>query len=88
MTQTMVLDVMREGFLTIIMVSLPALLTSMAVGLVISLLQAITQVQEQTLTFVPKLIAVMLSLIIFGNFMLNQLVSLADSMFRLMASIG
>lgn len=88
MTQTMVLDVMREGFLTIIMVSLPVLLTSMAVGLVISLLQAITQVQEQTLTFVPKLIAVMLSLIIFGNFMLNQLVSLADSMFRLMASIG
>jgi len=63
-------------------------LTSMAVGLVISLLQAITQVQEQTLTFVPKLIAVMLSLIIFGNFMLNQLISLADSMFRLMASIG
>jgi flagellar biosynthetic protein FliQ len=60
----------------------------MAVGLVISLLQAITQVQEQTLTFVPKLIAVMLSLIIFGNFMLNQLISLADSMFRLMASIG
>ena len=88
MTQTMVLDVMREGFLTIIMVSLPVLLTSMVVGLVISLLQAITQVQEQTLTFVPKLIAVMLSLIIFGNFMLNQLVSLADSMFRLMASIG
>jgi len=87
MTQTLVLDVMREGFLTIIMVSLPVLLTSMAVGLVISLLQAITQVQEQTLTFVPKLIAVMLSLIIFGNFMLNQLVSLAESMFRLMANI-
>jgi len=88
MTQTMVLDVMREGFLTIIIVAMPVLLTSMAVGLVISLLQAITQVQEQTLTFVPKLIAVMLSLIIFGNFMLNQLISLADSMFRLMASIG
>jgi len=79
---------MREGFLTIIIVAMPVLLTSMAVGLVISLLQAITQVQEQTLTFVPKLIAVMLSLIIFGNFMLNQLISLADSMFRLMASIG
>lgn len=87
MTQTLVLDVMREGFLTIIIVSLPVLITSMAVGLVISLLQAITQVQEQTLTFVPKLIAVMLSLIIFGNFMLNQLVSLAESMFRLMANI-
>jgi flagellar biosynthetic protein FliQ len=87
MTQTMVLDVLRNGFLTIIAVSLPILLTSMIVGLVISLLQAITQVQEQTLSFVPKLIAVMFALIIFGNFMLNQLTSLAESMFRLIASI-
>ena len=87
MTQTMVLDVLRNGFLTIIVVSLPVLLTSMAVGLVISLLQAITQVQEQTLSFVPKLIAVMFALIIFGNFMLNQLTSLAESMFKLIESI-
>lgn len=88
MTQTMVLDVLRNGFLTIIAVALPVLLTSMIVGLVVSLLQAITQVQEQTLSFVPKLIAVMLALIIFGNFMLNQLTSLAESMFRLIASIS
>ena len=87
MTQTMVLDVLRNGFLTIIWVSLPVLLTSLVVGLAVSLLQAVTQVQEQTLSFVPKLIAVMLALIIFGNFMLNQLTSLAESMFRLIASI-
>jgi len=87
MTQTMVLDVLRNGFLTIIAVSLPVLLTSMIVGLVISLLQAITQVQEQTLSFVPKLIAVMLALIIFGNFMLNQLTKLAESMFKLISTI-
>lgn len=87
MTQTMVLDILRNGFLTIIVVSLPVLLTSMVVGLVISLLQAITQVQEQTLSFVPKLIAVMFALIIFGNFMLNQLTSLAESMFKLIESI-
>lgn len=87
MTQTMVLDVVRQGFLTIIVVSLPVLLTSMVVGLVVSVLQAVTQVQEQTLSFVPKLIAVMLALVIFGNFMLNQLVSLANSMFRLIENI-
>lgn len=87
MTQTMVLDVLRNGFLTIIIVSLPILLTSLIVGLVVSLLQAVTQVQEQTLSFVPKLIAVMLALIIFGNFMLNQLVNLAESMFQLIGSI-
>ncbi|MDY0235490.1 MAG: flagellar biosynthesis protein FliQ [Gudongella sp.] len=87
MTQTMVLDVLRNGFLTIIVVAMPVLLTSMIVGLVISLLQAVTQVQEQTLSFVPKLIAVMLALIIFGNFMLNQLTSLAESMFKLIGSI-
>ncbi|HMM68986.1 flagellar biosynthesis protein FliQ [Gudongella oleilytica] len=87
MTQTMVLDIVRQGFFTIIIVSLPVLLTSMAVGLVISILQAVTQVQEQTLSFVPKLIAVMLALVIFGNFMLNQLISLANSMFRIIENI-
>jgi len=44
-------------------------------------------VQEQTLSFVPKLIAVMLALVIFGNFMLNQLISLANSMFRIIENI-
>lgn len=87
MTQTMVLDIVRQGFFTIIIVSLPVLLTSMAVGLVISILQAVTQVQEQTLSFVPKLIAVMLALVIFGNFMLNQLISLANSMFKIIENI-
>lgn len=87
MTQTMVLDVVRQGFFTIIIVSLPVLLTSMVVGLVVSILQAVTQIQEQTLSFVPKLVAVMLALVIFGNFMLNQLISLTDSMFRLIQNI-
>jgi flagellar biosynthetic protein FliQ len=83
----MVLDVVRQGFFTIIIVSLPVLLTSMVVGLVVSILQAVTQIQEQTLSFVPKLVAVMLALVIFGNFMLNQLISLTDSMFRLIQNI-
>lgn len=88
MTQTMVIDIMRQGFLTIIVVSLPVLVTSMAVGLVVSILQAVTQVQEQTLSFVPKLISVMLALILFGNFMLNRLVSFARDMFSLIERLG
>ena len=88
MSQALVLDILREGFFTIIKVSLPILLTSLTVGLVVSLLQAITQIQEQTLTFVPKMIAVMLSLVLFGNYMLNQLVSFSNQLFRLIGQIG
>lgn len=87
MTQVMVLDILRDGFLTILKVSMPTLLIAMVVGLVISVLQAVTQVQEQTLSFVPKIVAVMLALIIFGNFMLNSLVSLTNSLFRLIGTI-
>jgi len=87
MTQVMVLDILRDGFLTILKVSMPVLLIAMVVGLVISVLQAVTQVQEQTLSFVPKIVAVMLALIIFGNFMLNSLVSLTNSLFRLIGTI-
>jgi flagellar biosynthetic protein FliQ len=74
MSQALVLDIMRDAFFTIMMVAAPVLLTSLSVGLLISIFQATTQIQEQTLTFVPKLLAVFLSLIIFGNFMLNSLI--------------
>lgn len=87
MTQVMVLDIIRNGLLTIIKVSMPILLISLVVGLIISILQAVTQVQEQTLSFVPKIVAVMLGLIIFGNFMLNSLISLFQSLFRLIGAI-
>ncbi len=88
MSQTLVLDVMRNGFLTIIKVASPVLLIALTVGFVISVLQATTQVQEQTLSFVPKLIAVMVSLIIFGSFMLNTLTDFAYNIFNIMANIN
>ena len=87
MTQALVLDVLKNAFLTIIVVSLPVLLTSMVVGLVISILQAITQIQEQTLSFVPKLIAVMLAIVLFGNFMLNRVIELTSSLYSLIQNI-
>ena len=71
MSQAVVLDIMRDALTTTILVALPILVIALAVGLLISILQATTQVQEQTLTFVPKILAVFLSLIIFGTFMIN-----------------
>lgn len=66
MTVEMVLDVLREAFLRILAISGPALLVGMLVGLVISIFQATTQIQEQTLSFVPKLLAIFLTLILAG----------------------
>lgn len=83
----MVLDILRSGFLTIIKVAMPILLTSLVVGLLISILQAVTQVQEQTLSFVPKLLSVMLALILFGNYMLNTLVEFAKDLVMLIGNI-
>mgnify|MGYP000980883482 CR=1 FL=1 len=87
MTQVMALDILRSGFLTIMKTSMPILIIALVVGLIISILQAVTQVQEQTLSFVPKIIAVMLGLIIFGNFILNSIISFTQSLYSLIWNI-
>lgn len=73
MTEAELIDIAREGIVTLIIVSAPPLLTGLAVGLVVSILQTITQIQETTLTFVPKILLVFGSLILFLPFMLNTL---------------
>lgn len=88
MSQVFVLDLLRNGFMTIIKVSAPILLVALVVGFLISILQATTQVQEQTLSFVPKLFAVMISLIIFGSYMLNTLISFAESVINAMSTLN
>ena len=64
----------QEALILIIKVSAPVLLISLAVGLLISIFQTVTSIQEQTLTFVPKIIAVFLSLMLLGHWMLNSMV--------------
>lgn len=88
MTQVLVLDILRNAYITIMKVSAPILLVSLVVGLIINILQATTQIQEQTLSFVPKIIAVMISLIVFGNFMLNGLISFTTYLFRVISNIS
>ena len=77
-----------EALWLILLLSLPPLLASLVVGLVISLLQALTQVQEQTLTFVPKIITTIVVLIIFAGWMLTTLREFAAHVFDTMLKVG
>ena len=70
-----VVTIARQTIWVIVKTSVPLLLVSMIVGLIISLFQTLTSIQEQTLTFVPKLIAIMIALMIMGNWLLNEIVS-------------
>ncbi|MER2176024.1 MAG: flagellar biosynthetic protein FliQ, partial [Carnobacterium sp.] len=63
------------------------LIIALVIGLIISIIQATTQLQEQTLSFVPKILAVIVSLIVFGNFMLNSLVGFTQKIFEMIAAL-
>ena len=65
--------IVSEALMLIIRMSLPVLLTSMIIGLVVSIFQTVTSIQEQTLTFVPKVIAVFMVIMLTGNWMLTEL---------------
>ena len=65
--------IVNQGLMLVIKMSLPVLLTSMIVGLIISIFQTVTSIQEQTLTFVPKVIGVFVMIMLIGNWMLTEL---------------
>ncbi|HHT42805.1 MAG TPA: flagellar biosynthesis protein FliQ [Firmicutes bacterium] len=78
MTDLVVVSIAREAVLTILLVAGPALGIGMLVGLLVSIFQATTQIQEQTLTFIPKIVAVLVSIVIFGPWMIRRLVDFAE----------
>lgn len=73
MTEGEVIDIGRQGIIVMLLVASPLLVTGLVTGVVISLFQTLTHIQEMTLTFVPKIIAVFLALILFLPFMLRKL---------------
>ena len=73
MTGPEVLDVARDAIYTLIIVSAPVMLVGLGVGIAISLLQALTQIQEMTLAFVPKILAIFISLLVALPFMAEKL---------------
>lgn len=75
-------EVFRDAIMTGFKVATPVLVVSIVVGLIISIFQAATSINEQTMTFVPKLIAIALVLILGGGWMLQQLVDLTERIFQ------
>ncbi|HMA51238.1 MAG TPA: flagellar biosynthesis protein FliQ [Magnetospirillaceae bacterium] len=73
MTESELIELARSGMLVMVKVAAPPLLSGLAVGLIVSIFQALTQIQEMTLTFVPKVLTVLLVLLIFLPFMLHTL---------------
>jgi len=82
MTEQVIIDIFTQTLVLIIKVSAPMLLVSLVVGLIISILQTVTSIQEQTLTFVPKLLAIFLTLMLVGNWILTTLKEFIIELFQ------
>jgi len=87
MTAEMIIRIAREGLFLVLLISGGPMLASMLVGFVVSLFQATTQIQEQTLSYVPKLVAVFLTLLILGPWMLMQAVRFARVIFDSISAV-
>lgn len=88
MTMELAVDIMRNLLQTGLILAIPILGTATVVGLLVSFIQSITSLQEQTLTFVPKLICVSLAIILSANFILKTLVDFCISMFNLIPTMA
>ncbi|MDK2585848.1 flagellar biosynthesis protein FliQ [Romboutsia sedimentorum] len=87
MTENMVMSVVKEALFTGMLVGGPILILSLVVGLLVSIFQATTQIQEQTLTFVPKLIIIAITLVVGGSWMLNEIVKFTTKIMNMIAVI-
>ena len=88
MTMELAVDIMRNLLQTGLMLAVPILGTATVVGLGVSLIQSITSLQEQTLTFVPKLVCVSLAIIISANYILRTMTEFCISMFNLIPTMA
>ena len=88
MTMELAVDIMRNLLQTGLILAIPILGTATVVGLLVSFIQSITSLQEQTLTFVPKLVCVSLAIILAANFILRTLIDFCISMFNLIPTMA
>lgn len=82
MTTEVVIDIAREALWLIIKCSAPLLLVSLIVGLIISIFQTVTSIQEQTLTFVPKILSIFITIILCGGWIMNNIVEFMTKLFE------
>ncbi len=81
MDQNIVMEIGMEAIKTALILAAPILLLGLLVGLIISIIQATTQIQEQTLSFIPKIVAISLTLLLFGPWMMNVMYSFTIRLF-------
>jgi flagellar biosynthetic protein FliQ len=87
MDSNAVISILREGLFLVLLLSAGPMLASLLIGLTFSLLQAVTQLQEQTLAYIPKLIGVFLTIAILGPWMIAQAVRFTQTLFDSIASV-
>lgn len=88
MSVAQVMQVIQAAMVTILKVSAPILIASMAVGLVIAILQAATQIHEQTVTFVPKLIAIAVVIMVMGSWMIGSMKDFTNYIFDMILKLN
>jgi flagellar biosynthetic protein FliQ len=87
MTEDMVLQIGEDALLLIVYLAAPLLLSALSVGLLVGVLQAVTQIQEQTLSFIPKLMALVVALILMGPWLLQLWITFTQELFMQIPSL-
>jgi len=87
-SQGEVINILTQAITTVIICAAPMLIVAMVVGLIVSIFQATTQINEQTLAFVPKIVCVMLSLLIFGGFIFSNIGGFVTRLFQAIGDIA
>ncbi|WP_102346932.1 flagellar biosynthesis protein FliQ [Bacillus sp. Marseille-P3661] len=82
MNSHFIIGLAEQGIMTVLWVSLPLLLLALGVGLIVSIFQATTQIQEQTLAFIPKILAVLIGMVFFGPWMLSRIIDYSYQIFN------
>jgi len=88
MTPEFVVEIGRRAIETVLLLSGPMLLTALVLGLVISIFQAATQINEQTMTFIPKIVGVFLALLFFAPWMIQTLLAFVQGIFSVLPTVG
>lgn len=87
MTEEFIIALGRQAMLTVLMVSGPILIMGLIAGLLVSVFQATTQINEQTLTFIPKILVVLVAVVLFGPYMYHTMVEFAQQVFAMIPQV-
>lgn len=88
MNEQTILEIAREALWVVLLASGPVMVTGLAVGLIIALFQALTTIQEMTLTFVPKIIVIFIAIVVFLPFMMTSVIEYSLTLFDRIAVMG